>query len=254
MNSRLHKRSRLAVLIDAENVSRRYIGALLDELSGLGTVFARRIYGDWTRPDLASWRDVLHEHAIIPVQQYRMSSGKNCTDCALIIDAMDLLYSGRFDGFCIVSSDSDFTRLACRLRESALVVLGAGESKTPAAFVKSCDRFIALERLASSPEPESPLPSLNGAGELPGPRAESIQRALFQDAYKASAREDGWATLASFGAHVRRLSPSFDPRAFGCKSLSQLVESLGLFETRRVTSETDARARVWHLRWKTKSR
>ena len=147
------KESRLALLIDAENVSARYIKPLFEEVSKFGTMTARRIYGDWTQPHSGHWRSLLREYAIVPVQQFRLSSGKNCTDCALIIDAMDLLYSERFDGFCIVSSDSDFTRLACRLRESGLVVYGFGEKKTPDAFAKSCDRFISLELLEALPEP-----------------------------------------------------------------------------------------------------
>ena len=138
---------RLAVLIDAENISVRYVEPLLGEVAGLGTASLKRVYGDWTQPLLGGWKNVLHAHAIIPVQQFQLTSGKNSTDCALIIDAMDLLHTGRFDGFCLVSSDSDFTRLACRIREEGLVVYGFGEQKAPASFARACDRFFALESL-----------------------------------------------------------------------------------------------------------
>lgn len=163
MSPGLRKESRLAVLIDAENVGARYIKPLFEEVTKFGRTTAKRIYGDWTQPHLAPWRNLLHEYAIIPIQQFRLSSGKNCTDCALIIDAMDLLYSGNFDGFCIVSSDSDFTRLASRLRESGLAVYGFGGGKTPEAFVKSCDQFIILELL----EPQSePTPATQGVAAI----------------------------------------------------------------------------------------
>jgi uncharacterized LabA/DUF88 family protein len=162
MNSNARKTVRLAVLIDAENISPKYVGPLLEEVAKYGTATAKRIYGDWTQPQHAKWRNLLNLHALIPVQQFQLSVGKNCTDCALIIDAMDLLYSGNFDGFCIVSSDSDFTRLACRIRESGLLVYGFGESKTPVSFVKSCDRFIAMELLTIPTEGQVLTPGSMG--------------------------------------------------------------------------------------------
>ncbi|WP_435007517.1 NYN domain-containing protein [Tundrisphaera lichenicola] len=140
---------RLAVLIDAENVSSKYIEPLLEQVARLGTASTRRIYGDWTDPQHSRWRSLLNHHALMPVQQFRLTGGKNATDCALIIDAMDLLHAGHFEGFCIVSSDSDFSRLACRIREEGLAAYGFGESKTPLAFIKSCDRFFPLDGLAN---------------------------------------------------------------------------------------------------------
>src|SRR3954453_16816680 len=162
------KTVRLAVLIDAENISPKYVGPLLEEVAKYRTATAKRAYGDWTRPQHAKWRNLLNLHALIPVQQFQMSVGKNCTDCALIIDAMALLYSGNFDGFCIVSSDSDFTRLACRIRESGLQVYGFGESKTPVPFVKSCDRFIALELLT--------IPTEGQDGQVLTPGSMGVER------------------------------------------------------------------------------
>src|SRR3954464_3182207 len=158
----------LAVLIDAENASARLIEPLLNEVAKYGTANVKRIYGDWTTPNLGSWKNSLNKHAIHPVQQFAYSTGKNASDSALIIDAMDLLYSGNFDGFCIVSSDSDFTRLACRIRESGLKVYGFGESKTPGPFVKSCDRFIALELLT--------IPTEGQDGQVLTPGSMGVER------------------------------------------------------------------------------
>lgn len=278
---------RLAVLIDAENVSARYIEPLLEEVARLGTATAKRAYGDWTQPQHAKWRNLLNAHGLIPVQQFRLSSGKNCTDCALIIDAMDLLYSGNFDGFCIVSSDSDFTRLACRIRESGLVVYGFGEGKTPVPFVNSCDRFITLEVLAVPAEGKVVSPSApglrdvvgdeRGAGEpvvgpgggngslvapknasapqsAPGPRqATKMDQGLInlvRSAYLSVAGEDGWAHLASFGSQMLKLSPPFDPRSFGCSRLGDFVVGMDLFEIRKVPSPRSPLSQSWYIKAK----
>jgi uncharacterized LabA/DUF88 family protein len=287
------KDSRLAVLIDAENVSARHIEPLFEEVAKFGTATAKRAYGDWTQPDLARWRNLLHGYAILPIQQFRLSSGKNCTDCALIIDAMDLLHSGRFEGLCIVSSDSDFTRLACRVRESGLVVYGFGERKTPEAFVKSCDRFVTLELLEPSPVPppgtpdaqgiaevqtgkrgaaqtehgngtgteaarkqaagpskEVPVTAANGAGPAARLKLDKAQLALVKAAYLATAGEDGWANLGNFGDQIQKLSPSFDPRTFGCGKLGGFVESTDLFEIKKIPSPKNPLSFVWHIKLK----
>jgi uncharacterized LabA/DUF88 family protein len=296
MNLYTRKTVRLAVLIDAENIGAKYIEPLLGEVAKLGTATAKRIYGDWTQPQHAGWRNVLNLHALIPVQQFRLSAGKNCTDCALIIDAMDLLYSGNFDGFCVVSSDSDFTRLACRIRESGLLVYGFGEGKTPVSFVKSCDRFIALELLANPAEAQdfevtppaltaiegnkkgmggSNLGSAGKDGCLPGTavaatvvgskdghppngvaasrRAMRKDRALtsqVERAYASVAGEDGWAHLASFGSQMLKLSPSFDPRSFGCSKLGDFVLAIDLFEIKKVPSPKNPLSQSWYIKAK----
>jgi len=242
------KRPRLAVLIDAENIGVKHVGSLFEEIAKRGTATARRIYGDWTRPDMASWRGVLHEYALIPVQQFRLSKGKNCVDCALIVDAMDLLYTGRFDGFCIVSSDGDFTRLASRLRESGLLVHGFGETKTPEAFAKSCDEFITLAAVA--PPKPAPASSANGAASASRLEFDETQRALVKAAYLAGAGEDGWVDLGLFGDRILRLSPSFKPRAFGRGNLSGFVEACGLFKIKKVPSKKNPAHLTWRIKWR----
>jgi hypothetical protein len=287
------KTIRLAVLIDAENVSPKYVKPLLEEIAKLGTATARRIYGDWTQPQQASWRNLLNLHALIPIQQFQLSVGKNCTDCALIIDAMDLLYSGNFEGFCIVSSDSDFTRLACRIRESGLLVYGFGERKTPSSFVKSCDRFIAMEILANSaevPVGQCPPPGtkavkgnrngvVEGKGESNGKHASASTTSeatavvtakdaatqspaskpelkrdqglsnLVKAAYVSVAGEDGWAPLSAFGAQMLKLSPSFDPRNFGCGKLGDFIIAIDLFEVKKVPHKNPL-SNSWYIKAK----
>jgi len=249
MSLELRGRSRLAVLIDAENISARRVKPLFGEVAKLGTATAKRIYGDWTRPQMAQWRNVLHEYAIVPVQQFRLSAGRNRVDCALIVDAMDLLHAGRFDGFRIVSSDSDFTRLASRLRESGLFVYGFGEATTPEAFIKSCDAFISLAPPEPSPEPTLAPSSSNGAAPTTRLELGEDELALLRAAYRAVAGEDGWVDLALFGDRIRRLSPAFSPRAFGCDKLSQFVETTGFFEVKKTASGKNSSSFVWHVKW-----
>jgi Fe-S-cluster formation regulator IscX/YfhJ len=229
---------RLAVLIDAENASARLIGPLLSEVAKYGTANVKRIYGDWTTPNLSSWKHILNKLAIQPIQQFRYTTGKNASDSALIIDAMDLLHSGNVDGFCIVSSDSDFTRLACRIREAGLYVYGFGEKKTPEPFVSACDRFIYVENLAedevddeatSRPKPVQVQPATAPAAKVPqvlGPQ----QIKLIRSAYDAVAPEGGWVTLGALGGQLLKLSPSFDPRTYGFKKLTDVVCSLDEFK------------------------
>ncbi|HEV3167931.1 MAG TPA: NYN domain-containing protein [Isosphaeraceae bacterium] len=243
---------RLAILIDAENASARMIEPLLREVAKYGTASVKRIYGDWTGSHLVRWKEMLHQFAIQPIQQFRYTTGKNSSDSALIIDAMDLLYTQKFDGFCLVSSDSDFTRLASRIREAGLVVYGFGEKKTPEPFVKACDKFIFTEILAvHEPKPlPTPVPSSPAKTEEPAAEAAAPQpvaavnvahdqplHTLLTEAYNSVADEDGWANLAVVGNQLTKLSPSFDPRNYGVKKLADLIAKTGLFEIKKVASK-----------------
>src|SRR3954454_5317396 len=200
----------MAVLIDADNTSASHAAAILEELARYGIPTVKRAYGDWTTQNLIRWKDELHRHAIQPVQQFAYTTGKNSTDSALIIDAMDLLYSGNLDAFAIVSSDSDFTRLATRLRESGTRVYGLGQQKTPASFVAACDRFIYLEVLGR--------PSVNEAQD----QSTELER-LLRAAVEATSQEDGWARLSSVGDNLTTRLASFDPRNYGFTKLSALA-------------------------------
>jgi uncharacterized LabA/DUF88 family protein len=217
--------NKLAVLIDAENTQASIIDALLGEIAKYGIASVRRIYGDWTTTLLRGWKDVLLEHAIQPMQQFRYTVGKNASDSALIIDAMDLLYTEKLDGFCIVSSDSDFTRLASRIREAGLVVYGFGEKKTPKAFVGACDKFVYTEILRDD-EPTSPRKRKSTA-EL---NQDTALVNLLRNAVEHAAGEDGWAYLGQIGQHIANQAPEFDPRNYGYKKLGDLVRVSQLFE------------------------
>jgi uncharacterized LabA/DUF88 family protein len=215
--------SRLAVLIDADNAPAAIIDGLFAEVAKYGIASVKRIYGDWTQPRLSSWKKVLLDYSITPVQQFGYTTGKNATDSALIIDAMDLLYTRRFSGFCLVSSDSDFTRLAARIREEGLAVFGFGERKTPEAFVSACDKFIYTEVLRAP----KPTASLQKDEEAPAPvdDAKSLIT-LISDAIDDVSDENGWANLGAVGSTITKLRPNFDPRLYGHKKLSDLVRSL----------------------------
>ena len=197
--------TRLAVLIDADNTPARLVKEMFEELAAYGTITVKRAYGDWTNPHLTNWRDVLLGNAISPQQQFAYTYGKNATDSALIIDAMDLLYSGNVEGFAIVSSDSDFTPLATRLRESGKRVIGVGQRKTPKAFVEACERFVFLEVLAGDSGASEPEPA---KGEQP-PAIESV---LTKALNKVEADDDNWAPLSALGNHLNRTDPSFERR------------------------------------------
>ena len=235
----------LAVLIDADNAQPAVVEGLLAESAKYGTATVKRIYGDWTGPQLKGWKDVLLKHAIQPIQQFRYTTGKNATDSALIIDAMDLLYAGRLGGFCIVSSDSDFTRLAARLREAGLVVYGFGEKKTPMPFVSACDKFIYTEILVDKDSGDAkaapkPIVSIDKDTRL---------ATLLRNAVEASSDESGWAFLGTVGNNIAKQAPEFDPRNYGLRKLSEVVAASGLFEVenRKVgdgtTTSTYIRAR-----------
>lgn len=234
----MNEDKRFAVLIDADNVSAKYIKPILDELSNDGVITYKRIYGDWTKTEMTPWKNVLLSHSITPIQQYSYTTGKNATDSAMIIDAMDILYSGNVDGFCIVSSDSDFTRLAARLRESGMYVIGMGEKKTPAPFISACNRFLYLEVLSGEGVKEK-----SAGGEL---TAETIKEA-FATILTEISDEDGWASLSQAGNILTKRFPSFDVRSFGFVKLTPFIKSLGAFEIYSVPSET-GNVRVVYVR------
>jgi hypothetical protein len=244
---------KLAVLIDADNIPYANIKGMLEEIAKYGTPTFKRIYGDWTRPSLSGWKAVLLENAITPIQQYSYTKGKNSTDSALIIDAMDILYTSQVDGFCIISSDSDFTRLATRLREAGKKVFGMGEKKTPMSFIASCNKFIYIEILqteARAPRPPAPasriskekiipvkvipekLPQEPVVVEKPAeitPVNDAVIR-LIGDSISDLAEEDGWVSLSMLGALVMKKKPDFDARNYGFKKLVDLVKSVPQIE------------------------
>jgi hypothetical protein len=214
---------KLAVLIDADNAQPSVVSDLLTEAARYGTATIKRAYGDWTTSNLNGWKGTLHTLAIQPIQQFRYTTGKNATDAALIIDAMDLLHGKRVDGFCLVSSDSDFTRLATRIREAGLAVYGFGERKTPRAFVAACDKFIYTEILGA---PVAELVTTDAPQEPLQP--------LLVAAIAGVTREDGWAPLSGVGSLVAKSNPSFDPRNYGCQKLGELVRRQSYLEVKSV--------------------
>ena len=230
--------AKLAVLIDADNTRPGITEALLAEVAKYGTAHVRRAYGDWTGTSLKGWKEQLLTQSIQPIQQFAYTHGKNSTDSAMVIDAMDLLYSGRFDGFCIVSSDSDFTRLAARIRESGLTVYGFGERKTPKAFVAACDKFIYLENLVY-PASAAAAAEAEAVPE-PVPRASAAQLkrdtalvTLLRNAVEAASDDDGQAPLAAVGNILTKQRPDFDSRSYGYAKLSDLMAATGLFDLER---------------------
>jgi hypothetical protein len=248
--------ARVAVLIDAENIPSRAASVVVAETAQHGTLAVKRAYGDWAGPHLAGWRPELAKHALTPVQQFAWVKGKNATDTALIIDAMDLLYAGHIDVFCLVSSDSDFTRLALRLRESGRRVYGIGERKTSQAFTNACDRFTFLEVLLGQPlldvEPNAPVAVRSGVagggaaapvGDEADPSAPPELPAVEDvvlPAIDAALREDGWAPLSTVGWQIVATHPSFDARNYGCAKLGELVATLTGVEMRREQSPSGA--------------
>ncbi len=229
--------ARLAVLIDADNTAPGICDPLLAEIAKYGVASVKRAYGDWTKPNLKGWKDILNVHAIQPIQQFSYTTGKNATDSAMIIDAMDLLYTGRFDGFCLVTSDSDFTRLASRLRESGAAVYGFGDRKTPKPLVAACDRFIFLDVLSSPAETETEA-STAQSKRLPQAklRGDGALVSLLRAGVEAASDDEGWAQLGGVGSTITKQAPEFDPRSWGYPRLSELVEATGLFEFDRQTS------------------
>lgn len=227
---------KLAVLIDADNAQPSIIEGLLAEIAKFGVASVKRIYGDWTQPQLGSWKKVLLQYSIQPVQQFGYTKGKNATDSALIIDAMDLLYTERFDGFCLISSDSDFTRLAARLREEGLIVYGFGEKKTPEPFVSACDKFIYTEVL----RPTDELKTETVTSKLLGvPSKEEVPIKLIAESIDAVSEDNGWAHLGTLGSTIQKVRPDFDSRLYGYKKFSELVKSRpDFFEVQEKTSSS----------------
>ncbi len=239
---------KLAVLIDADNAQPVVVDGLLAEIANYGTASVKRIYGDWTSPRLKGWKEVLLQHSIQPMQQFAYTKGKNATDSAMIIDAMDLLYTGKFDGFCIVSSDSDFTKLASRIRESGLLVYGFGEQKTPSAFVSACDKFVYTEVLrAKADDPEAI--TRKTSSEL---KQDARLVGLLRHAVEASSDETGWAQLGPVGSNIAKQSPDFDPRNYGYAKLSGLIIATKLFDIEE-RSAVDGKSKMIFVRDKRSS-
>ncbi|KAK2612623.1 hypothetical protein QQS21_001395 [Conoideocrella luteorostrata] len=231
---------KLAVLIDADNAQPSMASVLLAEIAKYGTAFVKRAYGDWTGNNLKGWKDQLLENSIQPIQQFSYTYGKNSTDAAMVIDAMDLLYTNRFGGFCLVSSDSDFTRLASRIRESGLAVYGFGQRRAPKALVTACDKFIYIENL-SPPRadfaPELAVRTLKGSVPAKKPVPEST-RSLIREAIEAKSDDEGWANLADVGVLIIKWQPDFDARSFGFLKLSHMIRAEPSLEvTKRLPAE-----------------
>ncbi len=233
--------SKLAVLIDADNVPYSNVKGMMEEIAKYGTPTTKRIYADWTRPNSGGWKNVLLEHAITPIQQYSYTFGKNSSDSAMIIDAMDLLYSGKVDGFCIVSSDSDFTRLAVRLRESGMKVIGMGEKKTPKPFIAACDRFIFIEVLDGAVKKKKTPKVAEADSKAVSKTAQKVTEKatqkvfvkideptieLIESTIDDISDDDGWAFLGDVGNMIVRKSPEFDPRSYGFAKLTPMLKSL----------------------------
>lgn len=224
--------TRMAVLIDADNVPYKSIAGILAEVSKIGTVTLKRIYGDWTSQSVVGWKNVLHKYAITPIQQYAYTTGKNATDSAMIIDAMDILYEGNMDGFCIVSSDSDFTRLAVRLRESGNYVLGIGERKTPEAFIASCDKFVYIEVI------DAELSQSASVGEKMGSEQRDwLIRVISQAINDLSSDDNAAVFLGDLGNYIIKKHPDFDARNYGFYQLTPLIKSLNAFTISEQTTE-----------------
>ncbi|RZK22871.1 MAG: NYN domain-containing protein [Hymenobacter sp.] len=220
---------KLAVLIDADNVPYAYVKEMLEEISRSGTPTIKRIYADWTKPNANGWKAILLENAITPVQQYGYTTGKNATDSAMIIDAMDVLYAGKVDGFCLVSSDSDFTRLAIRLREAGMLVIGMGEKKTPRPFIAACNKFIYIEVLRE-PTASKVLSLAPASKPAPLKVVDAEIAELLRQSAADLADENGWTFLAALGTLLLKRKPDFDSRNYGFPKLLPLVRETGLFE------------------------
>lgn len=238
---------KFAVLIDADNVSDKYIKLILDEVSNDGIATYKRIYGDWTKPALGAWKNVLLENSILPIQQYGYTTGKNATDSAMIIDAMDILYSGNVEGFCIVSSDSDFTRLASRLRESGMFVIGMGEKKTPSPFIAACNKFKYVDVLAASNETKQEnSTSETTQGEMTP--QEFIRKAVLTIVQENS-DEDGWVFIGDIGNLLIKRYPDFDVRNYGFKKLTPFIRSFNLFAIKEVQPD-DSNSKLVYVKIK----
>lgn len=245
---------KLAVIIDADNVPSANVKGMMEEIAKYGIPTFKRIYGDWTKPNVISWKGVLLENAITPIQQYGYTTGKNSTDSAMIIDAMDILYTGRVDGFCIVSSDSDFTKLAIRLRESGMKVFGFGEKKTPKPFIAACDKFIYLEILKNTRVPDSTEDQAPISTRVS--KRETVQKVnakivdLISSTVDDIADEDGWAFLGDVGSLLIKKRPDFDPRNYGFEKLTPFIKSLK--DNFDIDERVTERASIKHVYIRTK--
>ncbi|TFG81507.1 MAG: NYN domain-containing protein [Spirochaetales bacterium] len=237
---------KLAVLIDADNTQSAITEGLLAEVAKYGVASVKRIYGDWTTTNLKHWKERLLEYAIQPIQQFSYTTGKNATDSAMIIDAMDLLYTEKLDGFVIVSSDSDFTRLAARMREAGKLVIGFGERKTPKPFVAACDKFIYTDILR---EPEEEVAGVKGEPKKKAPvqdfKMDKKLRALLGQAVEDSADDSGWAYLGPVGQYVANRQPEFDPRNYGYRKLGELIKSCGWFDVEERSNPVDPGKQIY---------
>jgi len=243
----------LAVLIDGDNIPSAYVKEMMEEIAKYGNPTIKRIYGDWTKPHLSKWKTILLENAITPIQQYGYTTGKNATDSAMIIDAMDILYSEKVNGFCIVSSDSDFTRLATRLREAGMKVYGMGEKKTPNPFIVACDKFIYIEILKTKPESNETEPAENKTEEK-----DSFEKVtpkvirLISSTISDLADEDGWAFLGDVGSLLQKKKPNFDSRNYGFQKLTPLIKATNKFEIEQRESSTRRKYKLIYVKVKEK--
>ena len=221
--------SNLAVLIDGDNIPSAYVKEMMEEIAKYGNPTIKRIYGDWTNPNLSKWKNLLLENAITPIQQYGYTTGKNATDSAMLLDAMDILYSEKVNGFCLVSSDSDFTKLATRLREAGMQVIGIGEKKTPNPFIVACDKFVYIEILKNQSEKREP----GSEKELTKDTVDKItpkEINLISTTIRDLSDDDGWAFLGDVGSLLQKRQPNFDSRNYGFQKLTPLIKSIGRFE------------------------
>jgi len=243
---------KLAVLIDGDNIPSAYVKEMMEEIAKYGNPTIKRIYGDWTKPSLSKWKNILLENAITPIQQYGYTIGKNATDSAMIIDAMDVLYSGKVNGFCLVSSDSDFTRLATRLREAGMQVIGIGEKKTPNPFIVACDKFIYLEILKNeSEDDESDANEPLRTGKSNIDRITKKEIKLISATISDLADEDGWAFLGDVGSLLQKKQPNFDSRNYGFPKLTPLIKSIKNFE---IDERMNQNSRIKHVYVRIKKR
>lgn len=221
--------SNLAVLIDGDNIPSAHVKEMMEEIAKYGNPTIKRIYGDWTNPDLSKWKNLLLQNAITPIQQYAYTTGKNATDSAMIIDAMDILYSEKVNGFCLVSSDSDFTKLATRLREAGMQVIGIGEKKTPTPFIVACDKFIYIEILRNQSNKKEDINKKDKTEESIDRITPKVIK-LLSTTITDSSDEDGWAFLGDVGSLLQKKQPNFDSRNYGFEKLTPLIKSIGSFE------------------------
>lgn len=240
-------KKKIVVLIDADNAQYTKIQAVLEEVAARGQIITKRAYGDWSQENLKNWKSILNSLAIQPIQQFAYTSGKNSTDSSIIIDAMDLLYGKRHDTFVIVSSDSDFTRLASRLRESEMFVIGVGQNKTPIAFRNACDDFLFTENLISTNDEENKPSTIDNLEEIPSIiKAKKVTELvpLLSKAWSQFREEDGWANLAIVGTYIKRSKPDFDPRTYGSTKLSEIIRKLEKYFDHKMISVNGSKASV----------